>query len=59
MHINERARLLLVEDDPVLGGLIAELLAEEYDVELAPDGQRGLHLGLTGAWRLLAVAGPQ
>jgi len=55
MHNNERPRLLLVEDDPVLGGLIAELLAEDYDVELAPDGQRGLHLGLTAAWDVLVV----
>ncbi|WP_269937511.1 response regulator transcription factor [Arthrobacter sp. HY1533] len=55
MHINERPRLLLVEDDPVLGGLIAQLLAEDYEVELAADGQRGLHLGLTGDWDAMVV----
>src|SRR3954454_11428037 len=41
-------RLLLVEDDPDLAGMLADLLAGEgYDVEVARDGQRGLHLGLT------------
>jgi DNA-binding response OmpR family regulator len=41
-------RLLLVEDDRELAGLLDGLLTEEgYDVEVAPDGQRGLHLGLT------------
>lgn len=55
MHINERPRLLLVEDDMVLGGLIAELLETDYDVQLAPDGQKGLHLGLTGDWDVLVI----
>jgi len=41
-------RLLLVEDDPQLAAMLVELLSVEgYDVEHAPDGQRGLHLGLT------------
>lgn len=55
MQINERPRLLLVEDDPVLGGLIAELLADDYDVQLAPDGQKGLHLGLVGEWEAMVI----
>ncbi|MGA7203788.1 MAG: response regulator transcription factor [Specibacter sp.] len=55
MHINELPRLLLVEDDPVLGPLIAELLADDYEVQLATDGQKGLHLGLTGDWAVLVV----
>lgn len=39
-------RLLLVEDDRRLGDLLDRLLrSERYDVELARDGQRGLHLG--------------
>ncbi|ALE92930.1 hypothetical protein AOC05_12525 [Arthrobacter alpinus] len=55
MHTNERPQLLLVEDDPVLGPLIAELLAQDYRVTLAPDGQAGLHLGLTGEWDVMVI----
>jgi len=55
MHTNERPQLLLVEDDPVLGPLTAELLAMDYDVRLAADGQTGLHLGLTGAWDVMVI----
>ncbi|WP_258066582.1 response regulator transcription factor [Arthrobacter sp. GMC3] len=55
MHTNERPQLLLVEDDPVLGPLIAELLAADYRVTLAPDGQAGLHLGLTGTWEVMVI----
>ncbi|WIX79795.1 response regulator transcription factor [Amycolatopsis carbonis] len=41
--------MLLVEDDRELAGMLSELLADEgYEVELAHDGQRGLHRGLTG-----------
>lgn len=40
-------RLLLVEDDRKLSGLLARLLTDEgYRVETAVDGHRGLHLGL-------------
>ncbi|WP_322767651.1 response regulator transcription factor [Frankia sp. Cr1] len=43
-----RPRLLLVEDERALAGLLAGVLeASGYDVDLAGDGQRGLHLGLT------------
>ncbi len=55
MYNNDQPRLLLVEDDPVLGPLTVELLAGDYDVELAADGQRGLHLGLTGEWDVMVV----
>lgn len=42
-------RLLLVEDDRELVALLVRLLTGEgYDVEHAGDGQRGLHLLLTG-----------
>lgn len=42
------ARVLLVEDDAQLAAMLVELLGTEgYQVERAPDGQRGLHLGLT------------
>lgn len=41
-------RLLLVEDDPTLRELLEQLLTGEgYEVDVAADGQRGLHLGLT------------
>lgn len=41
-------RLLLVEDDAQLAGMLTRLLTGEgYEVEPAADGQRGLHLGLT------------
>ncbi|WP_343318381.1 response regulator transcription factor [Arthrobacter sp. TMP15] len=55
MHIPERSRLLLVEDDPVLGPLIAELLVSEYEVHLVSDGQKGLHLGLTAQWDAMVI----
>ncbi|MFC8409095.1 response regulator transcription factor [Arthrobacter sp. NPDC057259] len=47
--------LLLVEDDPVLGPLIAELLEPDYRVVLAASGQEGLHRGLTGAWDVMVI----
>jgi len=49
-------RLLLVEDDRELAGLLDGLLTEEgYDVEVAPDGQRGLHLGLTRTYDVMVL----
>lgn len=40
-------RVLIVEDDPELGGQIADMLREEnYAVDHAEDGQEGLTLGL-------------
>jgi two-component system response regulator QseB len=44
-------RVLLVEDDAELSGLLADLLDEEgYGVDLARDGQRALHHGLVRAY---------
>ena len=49
-------RLLLVEDDPDLAAMLSDILGEEgYDVEVAPDGQRGLHLGLTRSFDLFLL----
>lgn len=48
-------RILLVEDDPQLGPLIAELLHPDFSVELAIDGHAGLHRGLTGAWDAMII----
>ena len=51
-----RPRGLLVEDDPELVTLLARLLADEgYEVDVAMDGQRGLHLGLTRAYDVLVL----
>jgi two-component system, OmpR family, response regulator QseB len=51
-----RPRLLLVEDDPELAPLLARLLFEKgYLVDVAHDGQRGLHLGLSGRYDVLVV----
>jgi two-component system response regulator QseB len=48
--------LLLVEDDRDLAGLLQRVLGDEgYDVTWAPDGQRGLHLGLTRSFDVLLV----
>ena len=48
--------MLLVEDDRELAGLLAELLADEgYETEAAYDGQRGLHLGLTGRYDVMII----
>jgi two-component system, OmpR family, response regulator QseB len=52
----QRPRLLLVEDDRELSGLLASLLDEErYAVTVARDGQQGLHLGLSRAWDLMIL----
>jgi two-component system response regulator QseB len=49
-------RTLLVEDDRELSMMLVELLGEEgYRVDAASDGQRGLHLALTGGYDLLMV----
>lgn len=56
--MNEKglSRLLLVEDDALLAELLERLLTSEgYDVEVARDGQKGLHLGLTQPWDVLVV----
>lgn len=51
-----KPRVLLVEDDRELAGMLGELLADEgYETEAAHDGQRGLHLGLTGRYDVLVI----
>jgi two-component system response regulator QseB len=48
--------LLLVEDDPALGGMLVEVLTDEgYRVDHARDGQRGLHLGLTRRYDVIVL----
>ncbi|GLZ00064.1 response regulator transcription factor [Actinoplanes sp. NBRC 103695] len=49
-------RLLLVEDDAELRDMLTETFADEgYLVDGAPDGQRGLHLGLTRTYDVMVV----
>jgi two-component system response regulator QseB len=49
-------RVLLVEDDSELAGMLAELFSSEgYAVEVASDGQRALHRGLTGDYDVMVV----
>ena len=50
-----RPSLLLVEDDAVLGPLIAELLETDYRIRLAVNGQDGLHLALIKAWDVMVI----
>lgn len=46
--VNEKPRVLVAEDDSRLAGMLTELLESEgYEVLIAPDGQRALHLSLT------------
>lgn len=50
------SRLLLVEDDPTLRELLEQLLTGEgYEVDLASDGQRALHLGLTRSYDVMVL----
>ncbi|MET9191857.1 response regulator transcription factor [Streptomyces olivaceus] len=56
MHTHNPWRLLLVEDDPELVTMLSEVLRDDgYEVEVANDGQRGLHLGLTRQYDVLVV----
>jgi len=46
--VTEKPRVLVAEDDPRLAGMLTELLESEgYEVFVAADGQRALHLSLT------------
>src|SRR6476469_7079359 len=54
--MERRPRLLVVEDDHELAAMLSELLTGEgYAVELAADGQRGLHLGMTREFDLMLL----
>ncbi|TDU83316.1 two-component system response regulator QseB [Kribbella voronezhensis] len=49
-------RLLLVEDDQDLAALLQRVLAGEgYQVSIASDGQRGLHLALTRSFEVMVL----
>ena len=53
---NSGPKLLVVEDDRALSGMLAELFTDEgYLVDTAYDGQQGMHRGLTGDYDALIV----
>jgi two-component system response regulator QseB len=54
--VTGRPRLLLVEDDPQLSEMLVDLLSEAgHTVDHAPDGQAGLHLGLTRDYQVIVL----
>lgn len=55
MTTDSRPSLLLVEDDPVLGPLIAELLGADYRIRLVADGRLGLSAALGESWDVLVI----
>src|SRR5882757_7106041 len=53
---DEPIRLLVVEDDHELADMLVTLFTRQrYEVDLARDGQRALHLGLTRAYRAMVI----
>ncbi len=53
---HEASRVLLVEDDRSLAAMLEEILATEgYVVDLARDGQAGLHRGLTRTYAVIVL----
>jgi two-component system response regulator QseB len=50
-----RPRLLLVEDDPQLGPMVAQVLAEVYDVTLIDDGAEGLAAGVSSEYEVMVI----
>lgn len=54
--MNDDVRLLLVEDDRETAEMLAGLFVDEgYQVDLARDGQRGLHLGLSRRHQVMVI----
>ncbi|MER8158299.1 response regulator transcription factor [Streptomyces sp. NPDC094472] len=52
----DQTRLLLIEDDRETADMLAELFSSEgYDVDVAFDGHRGLHLGLSRRHQVMVV----
>ncbi len=50
-----RLSLLLLEDDPRLGPVVAELLGDTYDVTLVADGGQALDLAVDGTFDVLVL----
>jgi DNA-binding response OmpR family regulator len=56
VDVDDRVRVLIAEDDSRLAGMLDALLRSEgFEVELARDGQRALHLGLTSAYGAIVL----
>jgi two-component system response regulator QseB len=56
VRVQDPWRLLLVEDDRELGVMLSDVLRDEgYAVDVATDGQQGLHLGLVRRYDVLVV----
>lgn len=54
--MSDSGRVLVAEDDSRLAEMLRGLLASEgYEVELARDGQRALHLALTSAFDVIVL----
>lgn len=53
--MTDRRRLLLAEDDPRLGPIIRDVLAEEWEVELVEDGAVALQLASTEYFSVLII----
>ena len=53
--MDNRPRLLLIEDDPQLGPVMAQVLDEVYSVKLVTDGQEGLRVALSEDFEVLIV----
>lgn len=54
--MSERRRVLVAEDDGRLAGMLETLLrSDDYEVVIARDGQRALHLGLTEPFDALVL----
>ncbi|ASQ99495.1 response regulator transcription factor [Streptomyces sp. 11-1-2] len=52
----DQTRLLLIEDDRETADMLAELFSSEgYDVDVAFDGHRGLHLGLSRRHQVMVI----
>jgi len=52
---DQRPRLLLVEDDPQLGPMMARVLDEVYDVSLVPDGGEALTTAQEQSYDVLII----
>jgi two-component system response regulator QseB len=54
-HVTATPALLLVEDDPRLGPLVAEVLGDDWDVTLVTDGEQALAAAAGNWYRVMVV----